>query len=683
MLTRHRVSRAPVLVATAIAFAALLAPSVALGARKANTLSGEVPVARMNVVLMAASGGQAAPRVLGRARSGPGGAFAIRYRHPNPRAVKYLLATRPGGAAEAGFPVPGNSYRLAAALGTGRVPRRATVNERTTVAMGFAMAQFIDAGRVAGAEPGLRNAAAMTRNLVRRRGGGLSPVIRLFPNGRSTSTLATFDSLANLIATCRRQDLRCAQLLKLAGAPGGGAAGDTLEAVTDVALYSWHSVRGLYKLSLRSRGRYAPALAPGERPDAWTLALRFEGGRPRGLDGPGNFAIDAGGNLWVGNNYAYSRRSRQAACFGRELFRFTPTGGYYPGSPYDSGGASGVGFGIAIDPFDHVWIGNFGFKGVGCDEEPPHNSVSEYEPNGEALSPDLEQTGEELNSKGELVKTYKGGWEVGKIFWPQATVSDRKGNIWVANCGNNSVTKIPPTDPNAAVNYSEAQIANDGAAGFSRPFGAAVNGAGDVFVTGNESASVAELGPNGEPLRLVAGGGLHRPMGIASDSRGNMWVANSTWVVAPCVGEFHPQGGPKEGGTVTLIKSNGELADQNPISGAGLHTPWGIAVDGDDNVWVANFGGKRLSELCGMRPASCPPGKQSTGASISPRKTGYGFDGLVRNTGVAVDPSGNVWLANNWKQVPIQSNPGGYQIVAYLGLAAPIKAPLIGPPEEP
>ena len=45
--------------------------------------------------------------------------------------------------------------------------------------------------------------------------------------------------------------------------------------------------------------------------------------------------------------------------------------------------------------------------------------------------------------------------------------------------------------------------------------------------------------------------------------------------------------------------------------------------------------------------------------NLPARRSGYGFDGLVRNTGVAVDLSGNVWLANNWKNVPIQTNPGG------------------------
>ena len=119
-----------------------------------------------------------------------------------------------------------------------------------------------------------------------------------------------------------------------------------------------------------------------------------------------------------------------------------------------------------------------------------------------------------------------------------------------------------------------------------------------------------------------------------------------------------------------------------PIGSGGLRNPWGITVDGDDHVWVANFGGRRLTELCGSEPRACPPGKRRIGAAISP-SSGYGFDGLVRNTGVIVDPSGNVWLANNWKNVPIQTNPGGYQIVAYLGLATPTKSPQIGPPRRP
>jgi sugar lactone lactonase YvrE len=475
----------------------------------------------------------------------------------------------------------------------------------------------------------------------------------------------------------------------MARVPGGGAAPDTLVAATNLARYPWRNVPALYGLSLRARGLYTPALAPGERPDAWTLALRFEG-RPPALDGPGNFAIDAEGNLWVGNNYEYSRESKQPTCFGRKLFRFTPTGRYFPGSPYESGGTSGVGFGIAIDRAEHVWVGNFGFEGKGCRKEAPHNSVSEYRANGEAVSPELakagvrrEETGRGKKKKTILVQTYTGGWEVGDIFWPQATIADVYNNIWVANCGNNSVTMLRDGDPGRAVNYPEDHFSLPSGFGFRRPFGAASDAEGNVWVSGNGSATVVEMNAEGEVVGRFSGGGLHRPMSLATDSQGNVWVSNSTWVVAPCVGQFHPERGPRKGGSVTLIKRNGEMPSQDPFEGGGLKNAWGIAVDGEDHVWVANFSGRRLSELCGVRTGLCPPGKRRVGAPISPEGTGYRFDGLTRNTGLAVDPSGNVWLANNWKNAPIQTNPGGYQIVAYLGLAAPVRTPLIGEPERP
>jgi sugar lactone lactonase YvrE len=655
--------------------AALPAAFPGAASAASGTIEGTVPQRGMNVVLMAATPEAKLPVQLGSAVSGRGGAFTLRYAGASDTAVEYLLATRPGGGAEAGFPIPGQTYRLAAAIGEGAVPRQVMVTERTTVAMGFAMAQFIGAGdRVAGKNPGLRNAAAMSGALVNL-GGGFNRVMREFPNGTSTSTLPTFNSLANLVRICRRQGVGCARFLSKARMPGGPPAADTLAAVVNIARYPWHDVGGLFGLVLGAQvgPHWGPALGAGEAPDAWTLALRFEG-EPKTLDGPGNFAIDAEGNLWVANNYAYSRRSRQPACVSKVLSRFTPTGQTYPGSPYQGGGLSGVGFGVAIDRSDRVWATNFGFEGKGCETAADHFTASVFDRDGTVRSPEQ-------------------GWAVGGISWPQGTVVDQSENVWVANCGNDSVTRIdadttplqPSGTPPTAVNFPGSQITAGTGIAFERPFADAVDAQGHVFVTGNASDSVAELSPSGAPVQMITGGGLHLPMGVVADGNGYVWVSNSRWVVAPCPGvrpakevaESQPQGG----GDVTLINPDGKVAAK-PISVGGLRNPWGITVDGDDHVWVANFGGRRLTELCGSDTSTCPPGKRQIGGAISPA-SGYGFDGLVRNTGVIVDPSGNVWLANNWKDVPIQTNPGGYQIVAYLGLASPVKSPAIGPPRRP
>jgi sugar lactone lactonase YvrE len=164
-------------------------------------------------------------------------------------------------------------------------------------------------------------------------------------------------------------------------------------------------------------------------------------------------------------------------------------------------------------------------------------------------------------------------------------------------------------------------------------------------------------------------------MGIAVDSHGNMWVANSGLIDVPCPNGSTPTSGPS-GDSITLITSDHKTKQFN---GGGLTIPWGIAVDGNDNVWVANFGQSRLSQFCGVESPNCA----HAGAAISPDGTGYYFDGLVRNTGVGIDPSGNVWVTNNWETVPLQTDPGGHQMVVFIGLAAPVKAPLIGPPLKP
>ena len=134
-----------------------------------------------------------------------------------------------------------------------------------------------------------------------------------------------------------------------------------------------------------------------------------------------------------------------------------------------------------------------------------------------------------------------------------------------------------------------------------------------------------------------------------------------------------------------------------PGNTGGLTIPWGNFVDGNDTVWVFNFGVDPnddeanitpLSQFCGA--GKCPAGL-TLGDAISPA-TGYLSDALDRVTGGGVDPSGNIWILNNWKKTgPLKvdsdssvfdRNPGGNSFVIVPGAAAPIKTPLIGPPES-
>jgi hypothetical protein len=602
-----------------------------------QALSAGVPLGSTRVTLYRT--GANGPVALGSAVTRADGSFRISYPKRLPAGdVLYVLAGN------------GAAVRLAAALGSAPAPAKVVLNERTTVAMGFALAQFISGNQVRGSAPGPQNGAAMAGDLADPRTGAVSRILQTLPNGIQTSTWPTFNSLANLLVPCVRSALRCGRLFRLATPLGGRAPKGTVAAIADIARNPAHNVTNLFALARSAGARYQPALGPTQAPDAWTLALRFDGDG-RSLNGPGNMAIDALGNVWVTDNYTFSRSPLANVCGGREVFKFTPTGSSAPGSPYPGGGLNGAGFGITLDPRGNLWVGNFGFAAKACPDQPPHNSVSEFAPGGRALSPS------------------PSGFTQGRLSWPQGTVSDRQGNMWIANCGNNSVTRYTAGNPNAWRNFRHL--------GIDKPFDIAMNRRGQLFVTGNGNSAVAMLNPNGTPARSpITGSGLDKPLGIAADIQGNMWISNTGVLDVPCPDlNLKPAKAP----SITLIYSDGRPDRAGPFTGGGITRPWGVAVDGHDNVWVANFDGQRLSEFCGTAAADCPPGLH-TGQPISPA-SGYGFDGLVRNTGVQVDPSGNVWLANNWKNFPLPNrNPGGYQLVVFIGLAGPIRTPLIGPP---
>jgi hypothetical protein len=149
--------------------------------------------------------------------------------------------------------------------------------------------------------------------------------------------------------------------------------------------------------------------------------------------------------------------------------------------------------------------------------------------------------------------------------------------------------------------------------------------------------------------------------------------------------------GTADNPSVTMVRaSDRKPAPGSPFTGGGITLPWGVAVDGDDTVWVLNFGAAPppgllidvptgISRLCGSDTKKCPPGMK-TGDPISP-STGYRSDSLERTTAGAIDPSGNVWLTNNWRiKVNPLVNPGANAINIVVGAAAPLKTPLIGPP---
>ena len=114
-----------------------------------------------------------------------------------------------------------------------------------------------------------------------------------------------------------------------------------------------------------------------------------------------------------------------------------------------------------------------------------------------------------------------------------------------------------------------------------------------------------------------SGGGLNEPFGIAIDGAGNAWLANFA------------------SNAVTEISSTGTfLSGASGYTGGGLDTSTGVAIDNSGNAWVTNQLASSVTEI------------SSTGAFLS-GTTGYTGGGLEQPVGIAIDAAGNAWAVND------------------------------------
>jgi len=606
-----------------------------------------------SLVTMYVAGNQtgSGAQVVGRTRADENGEFSLAYiPTANRTSVYYVVADGP---------LPW--IRLATVLGTEPFRGPITINERSTVATAYAMAQFIDGTNIGGKSPGLQNASAILRNLVDVTAGTVAEMLATAPNGSANSSMATFNSLANALAGAVR-GVDAPALFLVATPPGGPVPTNTLDAAINIAHHSWRHADALYQISTFIEP-YTPALE--QAPVTWTLALKYTGNGQE-FDGPGAPAFDAQGNAWINNNYAYRSDHSQPTCGGRLVSKLTPTGQDFPGAPYDGApaGVDGAGFGICLDPQGRVWLGNFGFFGNTCPCEfaPPANSASLLTSAGAPISP-------------------PSGYTQGCIVAPQGTVSDQNGSIWFANTCGGSVTRYANGNPNTnwVFDLSTNSLASESDCPMStaiKPFGVAIDAVGNGWVSLNRDDAAVLISPTGQLLaQSQPNSGIKAPMGIAIDSIGDVWIANSGIVDVPCITcedsddvGYGPLLPDLTKASVTKLSPTGAFLGN--FAGGGIYIPWGICVDGDDNVWVANFGGQRVSAFRG-----------DTGEPIAPQ--GFHSDALIRNTAVTIDPSGNVWLANNWLTDPPQTNPGGDGMVVFIGIASPVKTPMLGPVRKP
>jgi sugar lactone lactonase YvrE len=228
---------------------------------------------------------------------------------------------------------------------------------------------------------------------------------------------------------------------------------------------------------------------------------------------------------------------------------------------------------------------------------------------------------------------------------PSGVAVDGSGNVYVADTGNNRIRHITSGGVVTTLAGSGAVSSTDGtgtAAAFYKPFGIAVDSSGNVYVadTGDVVADtygrIRKITPAGVVSTLGKSDTFKNPYGVAVDSSGNVYVADTY--------NDRIRKITSEGVVTTLAGSTQGYADGTGVAAQYYNPRGGVAVDSSGNVYVADTGNNRIRKIT-------PEGLVGTIAGSLYNTPGYaegiGAAAQFKSPyGVAVDDSGNVYVAD-------------------------------------
>jgi uncharacterized protein (TIGR03437 family) len=230
-----------------------------------------------------------------------------------------------------------------------------------------------------------------------------------------------------------------------------------------------------------------------------------------------------------------------------------------------------------------------------------------------------------------------------QLNYPCGLAVDSAGNLYIADGFNNRIRKISNGIITTVVGNGTQGFSGDNGpatgAQLSHPYGVAVDSAGNLYIADSLNNRIRKIsngiittvagngtqgfsGDNG----LATGAQLYRPNGVAVDSAGNLYIADFG---NDCIRKV-------TNGVITTVVGRG--------AGAQLNSPTAVAVDSAGKLYIDDFGNNRILKV-------------SNGIITTVAGNGtYGFSGdngpaasaqLNQNLGVAVDSAGNLYIADS------------------------------------
>jgi sugar lactone lactonase YvrE len=249
---------------------------------------------------------------------------------------------------------------------------------------------------------------------------------------------------------------------------------------------------------------------------------------------------------------------------------------------------------------------------------------------------------------------------------PNAVAFDSSGSMWITDNAGSRLLKYTPAQLLGSGSPTPNAIITAPAAKVSSPIGLAFDSSGKLWVANSNGVAMftpAQLSTTGSPDPMLLDGGLAffgTPAGVAFDQAGNLWISQNsknriTKYNAPTLATLTGQVVSPN----IIIEFNSNAAPGLNNNLASLSGPEGMAFDATGNLWVGNNVGYSLVKYTGSQILN----QGMVGVPSNPAPAVFiGYSGTSSRSvqqmgGVAIDASGNVWVNNETTKAVLGFTP--------------------------
>ncbi len=325
------------------------------------------------------------------------------------------------------------------------------------------------------------------------------------------------------------------------------------------------------------------------------------------LDAPEGLALDSGGNLYIADEY--NNRIRRVDSTTGVITTYAGSGnqyngvGFFGGYSGDSGPATSALLnqptGLAFDHNNNLFIVDGANEVVRMVDNTASHIITTYAGNGTTGTPGTANGDGGPATSAELNFYYAIG----------GVAVDSAGNLYIADAGDSVIRVVDTSASHIITTYAGSPshpftFSGDGgpagSAGLNTPMGVALDSTGDLFIADTFNGHVRKVdttashiittavGDDASCLSYTSGCGdggaptsasLNRPIGVSFDGAGNLFIVDNGTSTVRAVS-------PAPTSIVSTFAGGGSGGLGGPGTGAILAGPYTIVSDGSGNLYV-------------------------------------------------------------------------------------------------